>query len=411
MKKAVLTGRGLVTPLGTGLETNEKALKNGQSGLVHMPEWKEAGLESQISGLADHDPETPLITKKNRRFTTPNARMAIKAAEEALAEAGLSPEEIKGKRVAVVLGCAGSTHQQIYEGGRAFYDSSNVKKLSPFTVPRVMTSSAVASLSLIFELVGESYDISSACTSGAHAIMLATRLIRQGVYDMVITGGTEEVNCVLTLGFDAMRAISRKYNQTPQKGSRPFDRDRDGFVIASGAGIIVLESEEHALKRGASPISVVSGIAANSNGTDMVVPNPQSSCDVMKAAVEDAGISIEDVNYINTHGTATPTGDPVEMQAIKKLFGDNASSIPLNSTKSMTGHMIGATGAVETIFCSMMLEHGFICPSINLDNPEPEFDWADFVLECRDGLSLRHALNNSFGFGGTNASLVISNPN
>lgn len=410
MNDVVITGRGLITPLGNGLKANEDALRNGRSGTVFMPDWQKAGLESQVAGFADDDPECPLFDAKAKRFAAPNARMAVAAAYEALQEAELSIEEIRGKRIAVILGCAGSTHQQIYEGGKAFFDSGKVKKLSPFTVPRVMASSAVANLSLILGLTGESYDISSACASGVHAIMAASRLIHAGAYDIVITGGTEEVNCTLALGFDAMRALSRKYNSRPESASRPFDRDRDGFVIASGAGIIILEKAEHAKSRGATVKSIISGIAANSNGVDMVVPDPDSSCAVMKMAVEDAGLGVEDIQYINTHGTATPMGDPVEMRAIQKLFGRSAGKVAVNSTKSMTGHMIGATGAVETIFCSLMIEKQFICPSINLDNPEPEFDWADIVRSCRSNVRIEHALNNSFGFGGTNASLIISTP-
>jgi 3-oxoacyl-[acyl-carrier-protein] synthase-1 len=335
--------------------------------------------------------------------------MAIAAAYEAIIEAGLTPEDLKKYRVALVNGCAGSAYKEIYDGARAFIESGKVKRVKPFIVPRVMASSAVSNLSLVFGITGESYDISSACTSGAHAIMLASRLLKSGMYDIVIAGGSEELNWVHALGFNAMRALSTKYNDDPAHASRPFDVKRDGFVIAEGAGIVVMETEEHAVKRGAAPKAIVSGAAANSNAIDMVVPSASSSAEVMKMSIEDAGLTPADIGYINTHGTATLTGDPVEMDAIKKVFGAEGK-VAINSTKSMTGHMIGATGAVEVIYCTQMMEHNFICPSINLDEPEPEFKWADLVTKTRENVDLKHCLSNSFGFGGSNGCLVISKP-
>ncbi len=407
MKNVVITGRGLITPLGNGLQTNIEALRSGRSGVVSVPEWKEIGLESHIAGLADSDPKCELLDSKNTRFMTANAKMAVAATCEALNEARLSYDEIKGKNVAVILGCAGSAYQHIYDGAKAVADSKKVKRLSPFTVPRVMASSAVSNLSLVLGLRGESYDISSACTSSAHAIMISARLLEAGLYDIVITGGSEETNWVHAVGFDAMRAMSRKFNDTPQKASRPFDKDRDGFVMGSGAGILIMETVKHATSRGIKPLFGLTGIAANSNATDMVVPDSQASCDVMGNAVKDAGLRLEDITYINTHGTSTPTGDPLELEAIRLLFGEK-SGVAINSTKSQTGHMIGATGAAEAIFCTIMMEHSFLSPSINLDNPEPQFAWANLVREYKTGVQLRHTLSNSFGFGGTNASLVFS---
>jgi len=407
MKNVVVTGRGLITPLGNGLPANENALKTGSSGIVFVPEWKEVGLESNIAGLADSNPICELLNPKNTRFMTANAKMAVAATCEALKEAKLSYDDIRGKRIAVILGCAGSAHQHIYDGARAVADSKKVKKLSPFTVPRVMASSAVSNLSLVLGLKGESYDISSACTSSAHAIMISARLLEAGIYDIIITGGSEETNWVHALGFDAMRAMSRNFNDRPQIASRPFDRDRDGFVMGSGAGILVLETATHAVSRGIKPLFALTGVAANSNANDMVVPDSQSSCDVMGMAVRDAGLVLDDIDYINTHGTSTPTGDPLEMESIRLLFGEK-SKVAINSTKSQTGHMIGATGAVEAIFCTVMMEKSFISATINLDNPEPKFAWANLVRECRTGVNVRNVLSNSFGFGGTNAALVFS---
>ena len=410
MEKIVITGRGLVTPLGNGLKSNEDCLRKGVSGITLVEEWRDMGLESQVAGMSDENPENPLINHKNKRFTTPNSRMAIAATYEALLEAGFDVEELKNKRVLLILGCAGSAYSIIYEGAKAFVEHRKIKRVSPFIVPKVMPSSAVANLSLILGIKGESFDISSACSSSTHAIMMSCRLLQNDEYDIAITGGAEELNWVHALGFNAMRALSTKYNDTPEQASRPFDRDRDGFVIASGAGIVILEKESHARKRGAKIISVVSGKASNSNATNMVVPDVSSSTEVMANAIKSAGLTPEDIDYVNTHGTSTPTGDPAELSAIANLFGERASSVPLNSTKSMTGHMIGATGAIETIYCTIMQERGFICPSLNVHNVDTGFEWADIVKELREPVEIKHALTNSFGFGGTNACLILSKP-
>jgi 3-oxoacyl-[acyl-carrier-protein] synthase-1 len=405
MEKVAVTGRGLITPLGNGLAENEKALRAGTSGIVLVESWREMGLDSHVGGLADEDPECEFLDKKRKRFTSPNSRMVVAAACEALTEAGLTPADLNKYRVAIINGCAGSAYEEIYNGAKAFADSGRVRKVRPFIVPRVMPSSAVSNMSLILGVHGETYSICSACTSGAHSIMLASRLINSGLYDIVIASGSEELNWVHALGFNAMRALSTKYNDTPELASRPFDSARDGFVIAEGAGVFILEKEAHALARGVKPKAFITGTAANSNATDMVVPSADSSAEVMLQAVKDADLEPGDIDYINTHGTATPTGDPVEMEAIKKVFG---SSPAVNSTKSQTGHMVGATGAVEAIFCTLMLEKGFISPSLNLENPEESFKWADFVTETRENVKIKHTISNSFGFGGANGCLVIS---
>jgi 3-oxoacyl-[acyl-carrier-protein] synthase-1 len=411
MKKIAITGRGLVSPLGIGIAANEKALMEGRSGIVFMPDWKEMGLESQIAGIADENPDCPeLKDSKFLRFMPLNAKMAVAAAYQALSEAKLFPDQIRGRKIAVIIGCAGSAHTQIFDAAKLFQETKKVKRISPFVVPKAMPSSAAANLSLILGLSGESYNISSACTSGSHAIIQSARLIEAGVYDIVITGGTEELNWIQALGFDAMRALSRKYNDRPSAASRPFDRERDGFVIASGAGILIMESEKSVRERNVKPLSYITGFSTNSNGSDMVVPNPDSSAELMLCALNSAKIAKEDVDYINTHGTSTTAGDPAEMKAIEILFGKSAEKIAINSTKSMTGHLIGAAGAVESIFCSIMIEKKFISPSLNIDNPDDDFRWADFVKTARKNTKLRHVLNNSFGFGGTNACIVISSP-
>ena len=399
----------MITPLGNGLSANEEALLKGMTGTVFVQEWKDMNLESNVAGLADNDPQCPLIDRRVARFTTPNGKMALAATYEALMEAQLSLDEIKGKKIAVILGCGGSTYLQVYNGVRTLVETGKVKRVSPFIVPKSMNSSAAANISLVLGLTGESYSVSSACTSGSHSIMIAARLIQAGTYDIVITGGSEEANWVNALGFDAMKALARTYNDTPEKASRPFDRDRAGFVLAEGAGILILENEEHAVKRGIKPKAYLSGAMANSNASDMVIPESASAAELMHDAITNAGLSLSDIGYINAHGTATPVGDPVELQAIRELFGDLAPNVAISSTKSMTGHMIGATGAVEAIYCSQMLEKDFIAPTANLDNPEEGFAWADLVRgKARQNTGIKHALSNSFGFGGTNGTLIIS---
>ena len=407
MERVVISGRGLVTPLGNGLAKNIDALKAGRTGTVIVPEWKEWNLDSIVGGVSDHEPPCPLVNQKNQRFMTANSRMAVAAAYEAVMEAGLTIETLPKGRTALINGCAGSAYGECWENMKLFNETRKVKRITPLAVPRVMPSSAVSNISLLFGITGESYDISCACTSSAICVVLATRLIRSGLYDIVIVGGSEELSWSQALGFCTMRALSKIYNDTPGKASRPFDRNRDGFVLSEGAGMLVLESESHARARGSTPKGIISGISANSNATDMVVPNAESSAEVMRNCIENAGIKIEDIAYINTHGTGTPVGDPIEMEAIRRVFGESGK-VAINSTKSMTGHMIGAAGAVEAIFCSIMCEQSFICPSANLENPEDAFAWADLVKETRNNVEVRHALSNSFGFGGSNACLVVS---
>ena len=405
MKRAYITGRGLVTPLGIGQKENIAALQSGVSGICAVPDFVEHNLESHVGGMVKVLPDASKYDRKQLRFCQPNALFALEAVSEALAEAQIDPAEIPSMRIALIGGVAGSYFSLIHSMTQAYCDSGRLRDVSPVCVPRVMPSSTVANLSLHFGFNGESYDVSAACSSGAIAVMQGSRLIESGMYDMVVAGGAENLDWVQALGFTAARALSRAYNDTPEKASRPFDVDRDGFVLAEGAGFVVLESEESMKRRGVKPITCVSGCASNSNAKDMVVPDAAASEAVMREAVKNAGLKVEDIAYVNTHGTATKVGDPVEMDAIKAVFGSNTA---INSTKSQTGHMIGATGAVELIFSSLMMEHRFLSPSINLDNPEPAFAWADLVRTCRKDVTLKHVLSNSFAFGGSNISVVLS---
>lgn len=406
MERAFISGRGLISPIGKTVQENIAGLRSGRSGLIRVPSFVEHKLESLVGGSAGEIPACPLIDRKTLRFCPPVGVMSVVAVLEAIAEAGITLEELRSMRVAIIGGVAGGNYRELYEETASYMNANyRLRNVSPYCVPRIMPSNAVASLSLLLGLTGESFDVSAACASSAISVMVGTRLIRSGQYDVVIAGGAEKLDWVEALGFTACRALSRKFNDTPEKASRPFDRDRDGFVLAEGAAYVVLESESHLKARGGRAISEVSGIAANSNAKDMVVPDTAASADVMRNAIADAGLRPEKVGYVNTHGTGTPVGDPVELAAIREVFG---TKIAINSTKSQTGHMVGATGAAEIIFTSLMLEHKFISPSINLDNPDPEFEWADLVRECRDGVDIRHGISNSFAFGGSNAAVVIS---
>ena len=407
-RNVFITGRGLVTPLGNGLAANLEALRAGKTGTVFMQDWADRGLDICVAGAADRMVNCPMFTVKNVRFMAPNARMAAAAAYEAFTEAELPPENLPERRVAMINGCAGSSYDMVYKNLSTYEKTRKMRSCSPFSVPRIMPSCGVANMSLLFGTTGESYDISCACTSSALAIIAGVRLICAGEYDMVLVGGSEELSWGQALGFGSMRALSSHYNDRPGSASRPFDKGRDGFVLADGAGMLVLESEEHAKKRGVRPKGIITGYASNSNAVDMVVPDAPAVADVMSRALADAGLKPADVTYVNTHGTATPVGDPIELEGISQVFGDH--SIAINSTKSMTGHMIGAAGAVEAIFTSLMIENSFISKTANLDNPDDGFDWADLVRETREGVEIRHAISNSFGFGGSNATIVISKP-
>ena len=409
MERVFITGRGLITPLGDGLKANEEALRSGRSGIINIPGMVETKLPSTVGGMPNYTPDTGnLIDRKKLRFCPPAGTMSVAAAYEALTEAGIAIEDIPNMRIAVVSGVAGGSYYDLWHNSDAYIHSDfHLRQVSPFCVPRIMPSSAVSNLSLIFGIKGESYDISAACASSALSTVVAARLIRNGEYDIVLTGGAEQVDWVSALGFCACRALSTKYNDTPQKASRPFDRDRDGFVIAGGAGYMVLESARSIKARGARAIAEISGWGANSNATDMVVPNAESSADVMRQALQHANLSAQDISYINTHGTSTPVGDKVELEAIREAIGTHAA---INSTKSQTGHMVGATGSSEIIFTTMMMEKKFISPTINLENPDDDFAWADLVRECRTGVEIRHAISNSFAFGGSNCAVVISQP-
>lgn len=406
MESVYITGRGIVSPLGHNLAENEAGLRSGKSGIVRVPEFISNHLDSEVGGMVGEISAGDLIERKKLRFCPPSSVMSVIAVAEALAEAGIPLDKVKDYRIAVIGGTASAYAKELHEMASVYVNSNyRLRNVSPFSVPRIMPSSVVSNLSLVFGIRGESYGVSAACATSALAVTIGTRLIQCGAYDMVIAGGAEAIDWAQALGFCACRALSHKYNDEPERASRPFDRDRDGFVLAEGAAWVLLESERSLKARNARPITKVSGVGANSNAVDMVVPDTAAICDVMSEAIRNAGLTPQEIGYVNTHGTSTPVGDPLELNAVRKVLGDHAA---INSTKSQTGHMVSATGAAEIIFTSIMLEKNFISPTINLENPDDEFAGADLVRELRTGTNIKHAISNSFAFGGSNASVVLS---
>ena len=409
MPGVVITGRGLITPIGLSLAENLESLKTGKSGITLEPFWQELNLDSQVAGSVNLDGfECPAFDRKQIRFMTQSGRMAVAAAYEAITEAGYTMETLPGSKMAVITGCGGSSYSEYYKSIMTYERTHSTRKISPFSIPRIMPSSAVANLSLVYKIGGESYDISCACTSGAVALIQAFRLIQSGAYDIVMAGGCEELCWQQALGFGAMHALAHNFNNDPEKASRPFDKQRTGFVLSEAAGIMILESEAHAKARGAKVYGRISGYACNSNACDMVAPSREVSAAVMSDAIANAHLTPSDIDYVNTHGTGTPVGDPVEIDALKNVFHDHGASPMINSTKSLTGHPIGAAGAIELIFCTQMIEHSFVSPSINADEIDESMSWADIVRTPRMNVPIRHALSNSFGFGGTNAAIIVS---
>ena len=409
MIPVVITGRGLITPIGLGMAENLESLKTGKSGIKRDPYWQELNLDSQVAGKVNLDEyECPAFDRKQLRFMPHSARMAVAAAYEAITEAGYTMQTLPGSKMAVITGCGGSSYSEYFNSIETYHRTHSVRRISPFSIPRIMPSSAVANLSLVYKIGGESYDVSCACTSGAVALIQAFRLIQSGAYDIVMAGGCEELCWQQAVGFGAMHALSHNFNEEPEKASRPFDKQRTGFVLSEAAGIVILESEAHAKARGAKVYGRISGYACNSNACDMVAPSHEVSAAVMSDAIANAGLQPSDIDYVNTHGTGTPVGDPVEVDALKSVFHDHGASPMINSTKSLTGHPIGAAGAIELIFCSQMIEHSFVSPSINADDIEESMQWADIVRTPRLNVPIRHAISNSFGFGGTNAAIIVS---
>jgi 3-oxoacyl-[acyl-carrier-protein] synthase II len=404
----VVTGIGLVTPLGCGTASNWQALAAGRSGIGPITHFDASPLPSRIAGQVQGFEPDRFLDRKEQRRTDPFTQYALAAAQLAVEEAGLAGPLAHPARVGVIVGTGIGGIQTLEECVPAFL-ARDVRRVSPFMVPRLIPSMAASHVAIRFGARGPSYATSSACASGAHAIGDALHLLREGVQDVVLAGGAEAPVCLMGfLGFAAMRALSTAFNDEPARASRPFDADRDGFVMAEGAGILVLETLEHARARGAVPVVEVAGYGATCDAHHLTQPAPDAAGAVtcMRLALADAGLAPGDIDYVNAHGTGTELNDLVETQAIRQVFGPDASRLAVSSTKSMTGHLLGAAGAVEAAYTALALQHGLVPPTINLDRVDPACD-LDYVPHVARPMMLRAALTNSFGFGGTNACLAL----
>ncbi|WP_353234928.1 beta-ketoacyl-ACP synthase I [Diaphorobacter ruginosibacter] len=398
-KRVVITGAGIVSCIGNDLETVEASLRASRSGIKAMPEFAELGLRSQVAGIPQINLEER-IDRKQLRFMGDAAAYAHIALTDAIGQAGLTPQQVSHPRTGLIMGSGGGSPANQIEAADTLR-SKGIRRVGPYQVTRCMSSTVSACLSTNFGIKGINYSITSACSTSAHCIGAAAQQIAWGMQDVMFAGGGEELSWGMALLFDGMGAMSAKYNATPEKASRAYDANRDGFVIAGGGGAVVLESLEHALARGANILGEVVGFGATSDGEDMVAPSGTGAMACMRQAIE--GID-GPIDYINTHGTSTPVGDVPELRAIREVFGEQVP--PFSSTKSLTGHSLGATGVQEAIYCLIMLNKGFIAGSANVETLEPAAEGMPLVTQTRDA-PLRQALSNSFGFGGTNASLVL----
>ena len=401
MRRVVVTGMGIVSPIGNNVAEATESLRQGRSGIVHSDEYAELGFRSHVHGAPKIDMDEK-IDRKLRRFMGDGAAYCYIAMKEAIEDAGLSDSDVTSERTGLVAGSGGpSTSAQVAAADIA--RDKGPKRIGPYAVPKAMCSTVSANMSTAFHMRGLSYSISSACSTSAHCIGNGAELIQWGKQDIVLAGGAEELHWTLTVLFDAMGALSSRYNDTPERASRPFDVDRDGFVIAGGAGILVLEELEHAKARGAKIYGEIVGYGATSDGVDMVAPSGEGARRCMQMALE--GLGNTKVDYINAHGTSTPAGDMTELKAIQSVFGAHKPKI--SSTKSLTGHSQGATGAHEAIYSLIMMKNKFIAASANVDTLDPEAGDADVVSTRIDNAELNCVISNSFGFGGTNATLAF----
>ena len=406
MRRVVITGLGIVSSIGNNAAEVLDSLKAGKSGITSNADMIEHGFRSQIAGDIKLD-VSDFVDKRTLRFMGPGAAYAHIAMEQAIKDAGLEEREISNYRTGLIAGSGGPSTSAMLAAHQVVMKSGAPKRIGPFAVPKCMSSTISANLSTAFKIKGVNYSITSACSTSLHCIGNATEQILLGKQDIMFAGGGEELDWTLSCLFDAMGAMSSKYNDTPEKASRAFDVDRDGFVIGGGGAILVLESLDHAKARGAKIYAEVTGFGATSDGHDMVAPSGEGGERAMRLALETLPKE-RVISYINAHGTSTPVGDVGEIEAVRRVFG--AGSTPLvSSTKSMTGHSQGATGAQEAIYCLLMLENDFIAPSINIDNLDPELKPSEIANSLVNDAKLDTVMTNSFGFGGTNGSMLLSN--
>jgi len=405
MRRVVITGLGIVSPIGNNAEEVLASLKAGKSGITANDAMKEHGFRSQVAGDLDIDIKAH-VDKRALRFMGPGAAYAHISLGQAIADAGLTEDQVSNPRTGVIAGSGGPSTSAMFTAHQSVLKTGTTKRVGPFAVPKCMSSTISANLATAYKIKGMSYSITSACSTSLHNIGAASEQIMMGKQDVMFAGGGEELDWTLSCLFDAMGAMSSKYNDTPERASRAFDADRDGFVIAGGGAMLVLESLEHAQGRGAKIYAEVTGFAATSDGQDMVVPSGEGGERAMRLALETLPEGRK-VSYINAHGTSTPVGDVGEVEAVRRVFG-TGSTPPISSTKSMTGHSQGATGAQEAVYCLLMLENDFIAPSINVETLDPGINDGEIATALVENARLDSVMTNSFGFGGTNGSMVLS---
>ena len=405
MRRVVVTGLGIVSSIGNNAEEVTASLRAGKSGIEASPEMAEHGFRSQIAGTIKIDPKEH-VDKRALRFMGPGAAYAHIAMTQAIADAGLSEEQVQNERTGLVAGSGGPSTSAMLTAHQSVLSTGATKRIGPFAVPKCMSSTISANLATAFKIKGINYSITSACSTSLHCIGNAAEQIMMGKQDIMFAGGGEELDWTLSCLFDAMGAMSSKRNDDPQKASRAFDEDRDGFVISGGGGIVVLEDLDHALARGATIYAEVTGFAATSDGHDMVAPSGEGGERAMRLALQSLPEG-RTVSYINAHGTSTPVGDVGEVAAVRRVFGEG-NVPPISSTKSMTGHAQGAAGALEAIFCLLMLKGDFITPSINVETLAEGINPGEIATAYVDGAGLDTVMTNSFGFGGTNGSMLLS---
>ena len=407
MRRVVVTGIGIISSIGNDQSEVLNSLIDGKSGIVSAPEYAENGFRSQVHGvpkiiLEDH------IDKRQMRFMGPGAAFNYLSMEQAIKDSGLEEKEVSNERTGLIVGSGGPSTSNLLKAHQTVIEKGAPKRMGPFMVTRCMSSTNSACLATPFKIKGVNYSITSACSTSAHCIGNGVEQIQMNKQDIIFAGGGEELDWSLSCLFDAMGAMSSKYNDTPEKASRAFDANRDGFVIAGGGGVVVLEELNHALTRGAKIYAEVTGYGATSDGHDMVAPSGEGGERSMRLAMSTIGD--RDINYINAHGTSTPAGDVTEIEAIRRIFGEG-STPPVSSTKSLTGHSLGATGVQEAIYSILMMKNNFIAASANVENIYPDLNADEIATVRQDQVNIDTILSNSFGFGGTNATIAMSKYN
>ena len=404
MRRVVITGLGIVSSIGNNADEVSASLRSGKSGICFAPDYAEHGFRSQIHGLPNID-VSEHIDKRQLRFMGQGAAYNFIAMRDAIEDSGLTDLEVSNERTGLIMGSGGPSTKNLFDAHQIVIEKGSPKRMGPFMVTRGMSSTNSACLATPFKIKGINYSITSACSTSAHCIGNGVEQIQFNKQDIIFAGGGEELDWTLSCLFDAMGAMSSKYNDRPEEAARAFDRNRDGFVIAGGGGVVVLEELSHALARGAKIYAEVTGYGATSDGYDMVAPSGEGGERSMQIAISTLGE--RKVSYINAHGTSTPVGDVAEVEAVRRVFSDN-SIPPISSTKSLTGHSLGATGVQEAIYCLLMMNHNFLAASANVFDLDPDLDPNEILTVSQENVVIDTVLSNSFGFGGTNATLALS---